>query len=358
VTRKELVQWRLRAQRLITPPFQTSQETVRWFGAVQAQDYGGAKWAVAQRTVGATNRSLDADFQDGAFLRTHVMRPTWHFVAPEDIRWLLRLTGPRVHAANASLYRKLELDGALFRRAHKLLRKSLADGNHQTRAEISVMLKQNAIDVTGIRLAYLLIHAELEGLICSGGLSGKQFTYALLDERVRGADRFNHDEALRELTLRFFTSHGPATARDYSWWSGLTVSSVKLGMESAKSRLRREVIDGKTYWMGTEPPAALSKIPTVHLLPNYDEFLVAYKDREPSMSHPAMPISALMGNIIVGRGKIVGGWRRTLTRRSAEVNLNCPSKFSSTERRSIESAAKAYSRFLEIPVQVTDVSDA
>ena len=211
---------------------------MRWLGAVQAQDYHGAKWALALRTRGVDSAALDRAFDAGAFLRTHVMRPTWHFVAPEDLRWLLALTGPRVHAVNAHPYRAFELDAPLFRRAHALLTRALRGGRSLTRLELATALEAGGIAARGQRLAYIVMHAEIDALVCSGPMRGKQHTYMLLEERVPPAPALARDEALATLARRYFTSHGPATAHDFAWWSGLTVADAREGVALAGRRAR------------------------------------------------------------------------------------------------------------------------
>ena len=269
---------RLRNQRLVGARFDAPVDAVRWLGAVQAQDYPGAKWALAQRTHAADNASLDRAFDAGAFLRTHVMRPTWHFVAPEDLRWLLALTGPRVHAASAGVYRMCELDAKLLRRAHARFRKALHGGRSLTRRELATVLKAGGIEASGVRLGYIVMHAELDGLICSGPMRGKQHTYMLLEERVAPAPAIARDEALARLAQRYFTSHGPATAHDFAWWSGLTVTDARKAVALAGSVLEHVVLDGKTYWMTAPMSSDDDDRSTVHLLPNYDEHVVAYRN--------------------------------------------------------------------------------
>src|SRR5262245_24524323 len=169
--------------------------------------------------------SIDELFNEGKILRTHVMRPTWHFVMPEDIRWMLKLTAPRINAVSAYYFRKMELDQAVLARSNAAISKALR-GKHLTREELGQVLGRAKIDAKGLRLIYLMIRAELDAVICSGPLRGKQFTYALLDERVPKCRTLKRDEALAELTIRYFTSHGPALLRDFVWWSGLTITDA------------------------------------------------------------------------------------------------------------------------------------
>src|SRR5947207_2505805 len=219
---------RLASQHLVKQTLETASEVVRLFGAVQAQDYSGAKWGIGQRTIGANDATIEKQFSDGAILRTHVLRPTWHFVVPADIRWMLALTAPRVKAAMAHYDRKLELDSPVLRRSQKVLTKALTGGKELTRTELAQALTKSGVRADGTqRLAHLVMHAELDGLICSGARRGKQFTYALLEERVAPAKKLSRDEALVELAHRYFTTRGPATPDDFAWWSGLTRTDAK-----------------------------------------------------------------------------------------------------------------------------------
>ena len=218
----DIAQHSLHNQYLSSSGFKEPADVVKWFGAVQAQDYSGAKWALGLRLQSATDDAVEKAFGDGNILRTHVMRPTWHFVAPADIRWLLKLTAPRVNAVNGYYYRKFELDDAVFKKSNKALTKALRGGKQLTRDTLRNAVQQAGVATDDlVRSAYILIRAELDGLICSGARKGKQFTYSLLDERQPNSATLERDEALAELTRRYFTSHGPATLQDFVWWSGL-----------------------------------------------------------------------------------------------------------------------------------------
>ena len=349
MTRLDIANHRLHNQRLIGSPFETPEDVVRFLGAVQSQDYAGAKWAIAQRTKRTSDAELDQLFNEGAILRTHVLRPTWHFVMPADIRWMLKLTGPRVNAASAYYYRRLELDDAIFRRANAALAKALQGGNQLTRAELSQVLRDSGIQASGVRLAYIVLRAELDAIVCSGALRGKQFTYALLDERVPQTRTLERDEALAELALRYLTSHGPALPQDYAWWSGLTMADAKAGIEMVKPHLHQETVDGKTYsWV---PRATRTlRAPIVHLLPNYDEYLIAYKERS-SSSHPLLKNlerddDALRAHIIVLNGQVVGGWRRTIKKDEVAIKTNLLAGLNKAELAGLRVAAERYGEFI------------
>lgn len=265
-TLADVARQRLHNERLVGAQCPQPEDVVNWLGAVQAQDYAGAKWAVGQRVAGALDADVERAYVSGAILRTHVMRPTWHFVTPADIRWLQELTAPRVRAGNAPYDRGFELDEASFRRSHAVLTSALR-GNHQrTRTELARALDEAGIPAQGPRLAYIIMRAELDGLICSGALRGKQHTYALLDERAPASRRLSRDEALAELAKRYFTSHGPALPQDFAGWSGLTIADARIGIELNRSHLTSDVVGGKTYWFASAAKPANLQDPTVHLL--------------------------------------------------------------------------------------------
>ena len=238
---------RLRRQRLTAAGLRTPEDVVAWFGAVQAQEYEPAKWALALRMrEGVVAADLERAFDEGRILRTHVMRPTWHFVTASDIRWLLELTAPGVHRRMAPYNRQLELDTRTLTRALRVIERALRDQRFFTRAELGEQLQRAALPATSVRLAHVAMHAELERVVCSGPRRGKQFTYALLAERAPKALRLSRDEALATLGTRFFTSHGPATSRDFAWWSGLAAADAKRSIDIIKAR--RLEVSGRTYW--------------------------------------------------------------------------------------------------------------
>jgi hypothetical protein len=332
---------RLFNQRLLRSEFRTPADVVRWLGAVQAQDYSAAKWAVGLRAPGASDASVERAFEEGAILRTHVLRPTWHFVAPSDIRWMLSLTGPRVQAANAYYYRTLELDPKTRRRSRAALERALRGGRYLTRAELAVVLKRARIATDGLRLAHLMADAELEAVVVSGPRRGKQFTYALLEERAPRAPELTRDEALAELARRYFTSHGPATLRDYAWWSGLTVREAKKGIELAA--LEEEELEGRTHWFAGGQASSTPRRASAHLLPNYDEYVIAYKDRGPVLGDSGRDVFA---NYFVVDGRLAGSWRRTATKDTVDVEAVPYGRLSGDARRALAAAANRYGCFL------------
>lgn len=329
---------------------------VRSLGAVQAQDFPGAKWAVGLR-CNTTDKAMQKLFDDGKILRTHVLRPTWHFVAAEDIRWIQALTAPRVHAFNKYYYKKLGIDDAAVKKSSKLLVEALKGGNELTRNQIGKIFVDNDLGAKGLGVGYLIIYAELEGLICSGRMQGKQHTYALLEERAPRAKSMPRDKALTELTRRFFTAHGPAQIADFAWWSSLTTAEIKEGIALAK--LKSAEIEGKTYYFAKEAPTTIPS-PVAHLLPNYDEYFIAYKDRTAfAAAGRIFKVSRqpsyedLSYHLLAIDGQLAGGWKREITAKSYTVKLNPFTNFTPAQRKAFDAATKRLSNFIGLPVSVT-----
>ena len=349
---------RLQTQRLVGAPFASAVDTVAGLGAVQAQDYAGAKWALGLRTHDLTEAALDRLFDAGTILRTHVMRPTWHFVLPADVRWLLDLTAPRVKAILAPYDRRLEIDPPLLRRSHAILEAALRDGLSLTRDELAAELARAGIPAAGQRLGHLLMHAELDAIMTSGPRRGKQQTYALLAERAPRARRLDRDEALAELTRRYFAGHGPAQAQDFAWWSGLSLAEVKRGLALVGSTLVPEVIGGKSYWGVSDAPATELLAPIVHLLPNFDEFLVGYRDRAAALDPDrdfnvaALRNGSILSHVVILNGQVCGGWKRRLQARQAIVELGPLVVLDLAEGAALRQAVERLARFLGVPTTV------
>jgi hypothetical protein len=357
----DLVRRRLANQKLAASAFRSPAEVVAWFGAMQAQEYPAARWAIGLRAGGLTDAKVARAFDAGDILRTHAMRPTWHFVAPGDIRWLQALTGPRVQQLNAYYARKNELDRRTVARSHAVVERALGGGRHLTRTEIAAALAKAGIAAAGQRLAYLMMSAELDQVICSGPRRGKQFTYALLDERVPKTAALSRDQALGELMRRYFTSHGPATLRDCVWWSGLTRKEVRRGVEIAGPALAQEVSGDFTCWSAASAPAVARRGrgdggASAHLLPIYDEYLIAYKDRRAlavaSTPNPAVATVDGYAHWLIVEGLFAGTWRRVETPDGVEVTVTPLTSLTRTNTNAVAAAAERYSRYLGSPVVI------
>jgi hypothetical protein len=275
----DIARWRLRSQHLVWPQARSARDAVGSLLAVQAENPGQAAWAVASRTQNPDQADLAALLDDGAVLRTHVLRPTWHFVRAEDIGWLLDLTGPRVRRVTGQQLRNTHgLDGRSVDQAVAAVMQALASRGQLTRAQLADELRERGIRGSGQMLMILLAHAELDGLICSGRVVGGEHTYALMGERVPTSRRLGRTEALAELALRYFTGHGPATERDLAYWATLTLTDVRAGLQQVRDRLDSFQHDGRTFWHAPGEAPRGPQQPAGHLLQILDETYRGYQD--------------------------------------------------------------------------------
>ncbi len=360
----DIIKSRLFNQQIANSRYTNVQDLLSWMVAIQAQEFAMARWSIGLR-LGSDNKGMpvlkDVDietfFNSGKIIRTHLLRPTWHFVTPDDLRWLLALTGPRVNAANAFMYRKMELDASVFKRSHDIIVKALEGGKQLTRDSLKEALARKKIQGDGVRIGLLMMKAELDGLICSGARQGNQFTYALIDEWVPAAKPLTREEALTKLVGQYFTSRGPATLADFMTWSGVLMKDVRDTIASMKGLFAKEIIDGKEYFF---TPAALEnisspasrKIQDTFLMPDYDEYGISYKDRSAIFDPKRLTLTIKGGNpvfnrMIVIRGKIAGTWRRTLKNGTAQIQTVPFVGLNKTEYRELSFAIKRFESFIE-----------
>jgi len=341
-------------QHLYHTKFKTISEVIKWFGAIQAQEYAHAKWAIGMRLQDINNSIIEDAFTRGELLRTHALRPTWHFVSNEDIRWIIALTAPRVKAVNAFMYRKMELTDTLLNKTTDILAKELEGGKHLTRTTLNEALAKKKIIADGIRLSCIMMQAELNGVICSGPRMGKQFTYALLDERVPPTPIISNDEALANLAKQYFLSRGPASIKDFSTWSGLTISDSKKGLEMIKSHLTKEIIEGEEYYF--KPDTSFTeKTKELFLLPVYDEYIMGYKNRIAMLDvkntySPATPF--VFDNTIIFEGQIIGTWKRTIQKTCIDFNYSFFTPPDKEYTRLLKKAIEKYEQFHALPVNI------
>jgi len=350
MTNAEIIRYRLFNQQIAETKFTETNQIVHWMVAMQAQEYAMAKWSIGLRLPGSTDAKVEKAFTEGEILRTHLMRPTWHFVTPEDIRWLLKLTAPRVEALNAFTYRQQELDSKIFKRSNDIIAKTLEGGKHLLRTELQTALKQKKIVADGVRLSAVMMKAELEGIICSGPRRGNQFTYALMDERVPRAKTISRKEALAGFTKRYFTSRGPATLKDFTTWSGLSVTEAREGIAALSSEFIKEKINGHDY-IFISTTFSNNKIQENFLMPDYDEYGMSYKDRS-AIFNTAVDLSQFKGEnpifnrMIILDGKIEGTWKRVIKNNKVAIDTVPFKPLSKTRQHALTKAIKKYCSFV------------
>lgn len=346
---------RLSSQSIATPTFAQPGDVVTWLGALQAQDYSGALWSIGLRMVSATERGVEQALADRTIVRTWPMRGTLHIVAAQDVRWMLALLTPRVIAQSAGRYRQLELDDATFGRSKEVFAKALQGGKQLTREELQQLLEHARIATTGQRGYHILARAAQDGLICFGAPSGKQQTFTLLDEWVAPTPQLARDEALAQLTRRYFTGHGPATLHDLMRWAGITMAEAKVGLAAAAQRLIQATVDGQVYWMADEPRSPLRGDPNAHLLPGFDEYILGYGDRsavlDPAHAQRICPGgNGVFSPTIVIDGKVAGVWKRSFKKGAVVIELAPFRALTPAESQAISAAADRYGQFLGLPV--------
>jgi hypothetical protein len=344
---------RLQNQQLVRPRFSEAAELVRWFGAVQAQDYVGSLWAVGQRLSGAVEGDLEAAVASGAIVRTWPMRSTLHFVAAADVRWMLGLLAPRLLSSNVGRHRQLELDGTAFARARKILTRSLRGGGRLTRAAAYAALQRGGVSTTGLRGVHIVAQLAQEGVICFGPRDGRQPTFALLEEWISPMAAPSRDEALARLATAYFRSHGPATLQDFAWWSGLFMKEARAAIQEAGVAIAGETRGGRTLFTVAGTASRPGTRPSVALLPPWDEYVVAYKDREAALGHlTALPPMVIGNSLLVIDGRVRGTWKRVLAPSKVSVGFDFWSEVSGAEERAAARAAVRYGRFLEKGVEI------
>jgi hypothetical protein len=342
-------------QQISRTGFMTAGEIVAWLGAIQGQDYAGAKWSIGLRLPQATDAGIEQAIGDQTVIRTWLMRGTLHFVAAADIRWMRMLLSPRVIDGSSGRHRQLELDAGTFSRSERLFARALRGGKRLTRNEMYLVLEKAGISTVGQRGYHILWRAAQKGLICFGPMNGTQQTFVWLDEWVPKTTIMFRDQALAELAKRYFTSRGPATLRDFVWWSGLKVVDARAGLEAVASQLIREKADGQTYWMPRNMPARKDRSPTAYLLPGFDEYLLGYKDRTAVLaaghSRNVCPGSnGVFRPTIVINGRIAGTWSRSFKGGGVAFGFQPFMSLSEVEKKSFAKAASIYAQFLAVPV--------
>lgn len=348
---------RLAAQQISAHAFDSAADLVGSLVAVQAQDLAGAKWALGLRLEGAAEDAIDRALASGAILRTHAMRMTWQFVHPADVRPLVALFAPRLVRKFRRRHAELGLDAAIFRRARRVLERELAGGAHLTREEIAAALEGAGVRTSEQRLSHLLGFAELEGLLVSGAPRGRRQTFALLDGRVPMPRRApDPTETIAGLVLRYFRTRGPATLADFSWWSGLTLAETRPALEKLGSRLASEEHAGRTLWRAADAPRVAPAPPPAVLLPPFDEFLVAYRNRSDALaSEDASRVNTgggMLNACVLLRGRVAGTWRRDLGRKGARIEVRPFRTLTGRDERAISRAAKRWAGFHGVTFEI------
>ena len=356
----DIIRYRLHNQQIAGTKFRKPEEIVEGLGAVQAQDYSGGLWGVGLRLPGSKLVDIEKALVDRKIIRTWPMRGTLHFVPARDARWMLDLLTPQVIRRSARRYKQLGLNDEIFKRSEELISQALEGGKRLTRGALYDALAKGGINPEGQRSYHILGYLAQKGVICLGSREGKQQTFVLFDEWVAESRRLERDEALAEIARRYFISHGPATLQDFAWWTGLAAAEAKAGLEMVKPDLMQEEIDGKHYWfLPLSFPARENGSPIACLLPDYDEYMIGYKDR--SAVFPALPEKSdsqaygriALNHTIIINGIAVGGWRRVRKNDRVVIRMKLLRALDDDEKDALSVAVERYGRFLGMPVSLS-----
>ncbi len=347
---KDISSIRLRQQQLSGTSFKKPEELVKWMGALQAQDYAMCKWAIGIRVPGVTDATVEKAISDGKIIRTHVLRPTWHLVSPDDIHWMLQLTAPHIKPLTKSRDKELELNEKIYTKSNGIIEKVLAGNKHLTREELMQELARHKIKADGPRAAHLMFRAELEGIVCSGLVKGKNHTYTLLDERVASSKKITRDEALSKLALIYFTSHAPATVKDFSWWSGLSLTDSRKALETVKDKLSCEKMGDELYWFPHAFHITADKKASAHFLPAFDEYIISYKDRTAALAleyqATAFTSNGIFKPVLLVNGQAIGVWSRSVKKDVVCIQAAFFKSPSKTTLALLQKEAKLFGLFL------------
>ncbi len=312
--------------------------------------------AAARRAGGGGDGGLDRSRARRGCDPPHpALRWTWQLVAPADIRWLIALVAPGLYAQRAAVG-ELGVDAATRAASQRVFAGALADGAHLTRAELGRALTDASIADAPERLSYLLSCAELDGLLCSGAPRGNTVTYALLDRRAPDArPALRRDDALAALAGRYFASRGPATAADFAWWAGVTMTEARAAAAAVATTLVADTIDDTPAWRAATPAVAIAS-PSAHLVPAFDEYLVAYRDRDaildPAFARRVNAGGGMLDPCVVVDGQVIGVWRRTLARASVAIAISLFAAAPPRVTRAITAAAARYGAYLGREVEL------
>ena len=356
MTHQEISHYRLVSQKLYKTSPNSPQEIVKHLCAMQAQDYAMAKWAIGSRCE-ATEAAIEEAINSAQIIRTHILRPTWHFVSAEDIYWMLDLSGPQVQKMTISAAKKYGYDVQMLNQINSQIEKLLARNNHLTRDEIMLELNIKKGSSQDFLAAAIMMHAELDGLVCNGKMKGKQITYALLEERVsKPKTKFTKEEALAKLALRYFESHGPATLLDFSWWSGFPPTTCKLALSAIELQLNSFQIENQIYWFKKDISDETHFRESVHFLPAFDEILISYKTREASilLEHQpqAFTNNGIFKPIILENGRVIGTWKRTIKKDHAKIETQFFNEPESSKKEILFEGIKAFENYLGTKVVI------
>lgn len=344
----DILKIRLYNQLLAGHSLNDPQEIVAYMGAMQAQAFDMARWGIGVRLPGSTNKDIEEAINQTKIVRTHILRPTWHFVSAEDIHWMIDLSGPRLKPVYKSYGKMSGIDHSVYMQIWPLVENLLMGDNHLTQKEIETHLLERKTVMHEYAVQYALRHAELDGLVCNGRINGYKQTFCLLQERVPKKQSLAREEMLERLARKFFTSHNPATIDDFIWWSGLLASDAKKALSLIQEDFIQEEINGRTFWMKNDIKIPGDEEVSALLLPQFDEMVVSYKNRSEMISDEhygkVMTKNGLFSPTVMLDGRIIGSWKKVKN----DVELSFFEKTNKKTQDRFKPIIRRYKEFLSL----------
>jgi hypothetical protein len=350
MTIRDIPRYRLINQKILQPASWDAGEIVSWLGGVQAQDYPGALWAIGLRMENSTESIIENAIAQRSIIRTWPLRGTLHFVPSEDAHWMLNLLTPKIISGHSGRLKRMGITEKIIIKSKKLFIQKLQGGKFLTRNDMYLTLESAKISTASQRGIHILWRLALEGIICFGPRMGKQPTFVLIDEWIPKSRSLHRSEGLAELARRYFISHGPATLKDFSWWSGLSLTDAREGLEMVRFYLQNEKVGEDTYWFRQDMPNINTLKTSVHMLPGFDEFLVAYKNRtasyDPAYHRQLISVNGILNPSISINGFIEGTWKRSIEKDKVLIETRFFNHMNNSQNSAILAAAKRYAKFI------------
>lgn len=330
--------------------------------AIQAQDLPAAAWALGARAPGSRRCDVDDSIDSAQIVRSWPMRGTLHFVPAADLGWMLDLTAARLVSGTTTRRTQLGLDLVQIERARELAIAALSGGGQLSRAEFLALLEAHGIPTANQRGYHLIWHLAQTGTLCWGPLRGTTQTLVLLDDWVTSPRRLARDEALGEFVVRYFAGHGPATRKDFAWWSQLTLADAKRGLAVARERLIELDVNGTTHYLPADADTgdwgskAVQRSPIL-ALGGFDEILLGYTDRSFAVSSDDFPRvvpgkNGIFLPLILSAGRVIGTWRRQKVKTGETVEVIPFGRWNTRQQAGLRRSLARYEDFVGVPVQI------
>jgi hypothetical protein len=349
MTAKDITYLRLINQQIAAQKFKTVKKLVGYMGALQAQDYAMGKLAIGLRLKNITDKPVEKAINHGEIIRTHALRGTWHFVAAEDLWWMLNLSADKIKKQLRTRHKQLELNEKDFSRSFGIISNMMKGGKHITREEIVLRLEKEKFNITENRTSFILLQAELEGIICKGKIVNNNHAYTLMDYWIPAKKELTREEAIAKLALKYFSSHGPATVQDFVWWSGLTLTEAKAALNNIKQHLTSLGVASHTYWLTSQTHIPSNHPDSVYLLPAFDEFIISYTDRSAALAaqHLKKVISSngIFWPVVVINGQVTGIWKRSFTKDKIAIEMGYFKPHNKIIKKQIEQSVNVIENF-------------